>query len=67
MDKVYWVVDRLLILKGLLWFPSGYLYVTCHSFTLVLSCIFITKYNYYKCTVINKLEALSVAIMWCNR
>jgi len=35
----------------------------CHSFTLVFSCVFIIKYNYYKCTVINKLGALSVVIM----
>jgi len=30
---------------------------------LVLSCVFITKYNYCHCSVINKLGALSVAIM----
>jgi len=44
--------------KGSLGFPSGYLYVICHSLTLVLSCVFITK-----CSVINKLRALSRAIM----
>jgi len=66
MDKVYWMIDWLPILKGSLGFSSRYLYVICHSFTLVLSCVFIIKYNYYKCSVINKLRALSVAIMWCN-
>jgi len=49
--------------KRVTWISLWVLILYMSFIYLVLSCVFIIKYNYYHYSVINKLGGLSVAIM----